>query len=172
MRNPNRTIVVNAEVAIRKKTVKIEAIRDTNKEFFLKFYYDCIREVEISIFMFVEESADQLLITRDLTSANKKKALAPFIQIFPGGKNMLFHNCYKINFEIFPEAMYMEQKGKYYPLVIKLKLKKKNENNEESTTILYNYLTFTVHENELTPKFVRQKMEANILFSKKKLLPS
>lgn len=113
---------MNTLIAIRKKTVKLEPINQNENEYFLSFFYDSIKEAEITIFMLVEEIATPLLITKDFVCGNKKRAVAPLVKVCPGGKNMQFPKCFRINLELYPEGMYLEAKENYYPLVIKLKI--------------------------------------------------
>ena len=118
MSNPSKTTVMNAEMAIRKKTLKLVPIK--KKEFFLTFNYDCVKEIEITIFLFVTEKADHMLITKELPSVNKNLKAPPFIQKLPGGKNVTFPQSFSIDFEAYPHNLYFDSKENYYPMVIKM----------------------------------------------------
>ena len=118
MSNPSKTVVMNAEMAIRKKTLKL--VPRKKKEFFLTFNYDCVKEIEISIFLFVTEKADHMLITKELPPVSKSLKVPPFIQKLPGGKNLSFPPSFSIDFETYPQNLYFDSKENYYPMVIKM----------------------------------------------------
>ena len=109
---------MNADIAIRKKTLKLDHIK--KNEFYLSFYYDCVKEIEISIFMFIEEKEDFSLLTKDLVCVYKPKPIPPFIQIFPAGKNMHFSESFVINFDQYPQNFFFDNKKNYYPVIIKM----------------------------------------------------
>ena len=116
--NPNKTVVMNMDLAIRKKTLKLKPIK--KKEFYLMFNYDCSKEVEITLCLFVKEKADHALITRELVSANKSLNAPPFVKTLPGGKNVSYPESFTINFDNYPQNFFFESKENYYPMVIKL----------------------------------------------------
>jgi len=118
LKNPSKTVVLNTDIGLRKKTVQL--VHNKKNEFFLCFTYDCVAEIEISIFMFVEEKKDFHMITKELVPSNKAKPMPSFIENFPAGKKMDFPKCYPINFDLFPENFFFEHKDSSYPLVIKM----------------------------------------------------
>ena len=110
--------MLNTDIGLRKKTVQLDHKR--KNKCFLCFTYDCVAEIEISIFMFVEEKQDFHMITKEFIPANKAKPMATFIENFPAGKKIEFPKCYTINFDLYPENFFFEHKDSYYPLVIKM----------------------------------------------------
>lgn len=114
----SKTIVINNDMAIRKKTIVIE--NDNEGKFWLKFNYDCcFREVEIAIYLFFEEKRDLLSqITKELVSGVKN---SPYmINEFQPGKDVSFPRIFNLNFQLFDEKLWITQKEDYYPLIIKM----------------------------------------------------